>query len=258
MEKNMLPVLSELEFQKFILKSVQDTKVDGEVTYPPEFDDLYSLYTKVRNERSVAVLEFGSGWSTLALAKALDENRQLYSGFVSENIRHPNPFCLMTVDVSSKFQDVAIKRIPTHLLKNSIKPIISEARMSTVNGQICHLFDSIPPFTADFVYLDGPDCDQVQGEVNGMSVRFGSEEYKYGLPMAADLVQMEPFFWPGTSIVTDGRGANAFFLRSNFKRSWTYHYDEECDQHLFKLKDEHFGKISKALLELKNISLDDE
>ena len=91
-----------------------------------------------------------------------------------------------------------------------------------------------------------------------MSVRFGSEEYKYGLPMAADLVQMEPFFWPGTSIVTDGRGANAFFLRSNFKRSWTYRYDEECDQHLFKLKDEHFGKISKALLELKNISLDKE
>ena len=130
--------------------------------------------------------------------------------------------------------------------------------MSRVNGQICHLFDSIPPFTADFVYLDGPDCDQVQGEVNGMSVRFGSEENKYGLPMAADLVHMEPFFWPGTSIVTDGRGANAFFLRSNFKRSWTYHYDEECDQHLFKLVDEHFGKISKALLELKSVSLDDE
>ena len=194
----------------------------------------------------------------MALAKALDENRQLYPGFVSGNIRRPNPFCLMTVDVSSKFQDVAIKRIPAHLSKDSIKPIISEARMSTVNGQICHLFDSISPFTADFVYLDGPDCDQVLGEVNGMSVRFGSEEYKYGLPMAADLVQMEPFFWPGTSIVTDGRGANAFFLRSNFKRSWTYHYDEECDQRLFKLKDEHFGKISKALLELKNISLDKE
>ena len=43
----MLPVLSEIEFQEFILSSVQDTKRDGEISYSPAFDDLYSLYTKV-------------------------------------------------------------------------------------------------------------------------------------------------------------------------------------------------------------------
>jgi len=45
---------------------------------PPQLSDLYSLYAKVRVEKSLAIIEYGSGWSTLALAKALDENRRSY------------------------------------------------------------------------------------------------------------------------------------------------------------------------------------
>ena len=253
MPEQKVPILSELEFKNYILVSQNDIEGDEELIYSPNFSDLYSLYRKVRIERSIAVLEFGSGWSTFALAKALDENRQIYSNFVNEKIRHPNPFCLMTIDASEKFSDTAINRIPHNLLKDRIMPIVSDVRMATVNGQVCHLFDSVPPFTADFIYLDGPDCDQVQGEVNGMSVGFNRLGKHYGLPMAADLIRLEPFFWPGTSIVTDGRGANAYFLRSNFKRNWTYFYDEKVDQHIFNLKEAPFGKISKALLELKTI-----
>ena len=125
--------------------------------------------------------------------------------------------------------------------------------MAVLNGQVCHLYDQIPPFTADFIYLDGPDCDQIAGDVNGMSVRFGSPEYTYGLPMSGDLLLLEPFMWPGTIIVTDGRGANAYFLKNNFRRNWDYHYDEECDQHIFNLLDAPWGGISLELIKFKNM-----
>jgi hypothetical protein len=253
MGQNNLGIMSEMDFESYILSSAKESKLNNVLLYPPEFDDLYSLYTKVRREKSVAVLEFGSGWSTFALAKGLDENMHLYATIVEEEIRHPNPFHLMTIDASKDFQNVAINRIPDNLLKDRIIPITSDVRMTSVNGQICHLFDFIPAFTADFVYLDGPDCDQVLDDVHGMSVKFGSGDYQYGLPMAADLITLEPFFWPGTSIVTDGRGANASFLKSNFKREWKYSYDEDCDQHLFHLSEDPFGRISKALLEFKGI-----
>lgn len=247
-------ILSRSKFEEFINsvgKPQERLVAEGESVYPPEIDDLYSLYVKVRENKVVAIIEFGSGWSTLAMAKALDENRINHSEYVMQNIRHPNPFKLMTVDSSSIFQNLALSRIPIDLSETEIIPVISEARMTTVNGQICHVFDFIPPFTADFIYLDGPDCDQVIGDINGFSVRFGSKEYSYGLPMAADLILLEPYFWPGTLLVTDGRGGNANFLKNNFKRNWLYRYDEETDQHLFRLSEQPFGKISASMLLLK-------
>ena len=80
------------------------------------------------------------------------------------------------------------------------------------------MFDSISPVISDFVYLDGSDCDQVKGKVNGILVCFGSDEYKGQLPMAADLIQLKPIFFPGAFIVTDGRGANAFLRKNDFRR----------------------------------------
>ena len=36
--------------------------------------------------------------------------------------------------------------------------------------------------------------------------------------MSCDILMIENFLMPGTIIVVDGRGANAEFLRKNFKR----------------------------------------
>lgn len=84
----------------YVLTNQHDTKVDRKGIYPPEFDNLHSLHTKVRNKHSIAIPEFGSGYSTFALAKALDKESHIYSRFMDGNIHHPNSFCLMTVDVS--------------------------------------------------------------------------------------------------------------------------------------------------------------
>lgn len=130
--------------------------------------------------------------------------------------------------------------------------------MSIVNSQICTLFEFLPAFTADFIYLDGPDCghNQILGDVNGYSLNFGDSTRSYGLPMSGDLIRLEPHFWPGTLIMIDGRGGNARFLLNNFKRNEKYAFDSEIDQHSFYLDETPWGKTSTILLEFKANVLD--
>ena len=71
------------------------------------------------------------------------------------------------------------------------------------------------------------------------------------MPMACDILKLENFYTPGTIIVVDGRGANAKFLKDNFKRNWLYKY--ECDQHCFYLNDPVLGKHNKNQQKLGNV-----
>jgi hypothetical protein len=126
--------------------------------------------------------------------------------------------------------------------------------MTTVDSKACHVFEKIPQFTADFVYIDGPDPRQVKGEVNGFTVAKDSAGVEInGLPVSADVLLIEHFFWPGTTILIDGRGCNAQFLRHNFVRNWNYRYVEKLDQHIFELREKPWGLYSKILLKSKRV-----
>jgi len=235
------------EFEEFI----SGYQVNEDMAYPPLVADLFSIYKYIRENRVVSVLEFGCGWSSLVIAEALRENYELHSEFFLKEVRHPNPFQLLSVDTSSHYISIAKSRLSTDLLRFAVFHQ-SECKMSLVKDQIAHLYSDIPPWTADLVYLDGPDCDHVTGEINGFTVNFGDIDKPYGLPMSGDLIRLEPFFWPGSHILTDGRGANAFFLRSNFTRAWTYKYDVTLDQHHFHLDEEPWGTFSAKLIRFKN------
>lgn len=50
--------------------SRENVKVDNK-TYGPEIEDLYRLYNLVFLNKRTTVLEFGTGWSSLVLARAL-------------------------------------------------------------------------------------------------------------------------------------------------------------------------------------------
>ena len=80
-------------------------------------------------------------------------------------------------------------------------------------GVISHRFDQLPNFTADLVYLDGPDHDQVKGEISGFSSRDSFTQ-----PMGLNLYTWNPF-WPESYIITDGRTANARILEMRLKRN---------------------------------------
>ena len=209
--------------------------------YKPVLADLFSLYFLVRSTKSTSILEIGSGWSTLVLAQALLENRDhLGSNFKLQNPTR-NAFILKSIDASDYFASVSLKRLDKYQ-REIVDVVVATPRMSLFEGRICHMFDLFPNFAADFIYLDGPDCDQVVGEIAGISVNTGEASGGYNLPMAGDLLRLEYFLEPGCQLVVDGRGANAEFLRTNFKRDWEYEYKSELDQHFFKLVSRPWGQ----------------
>jgi len=73
--------------------------------------------------------------------------------------------------------------------------------------------------------------------------------------MVGDIIKFEYFLTPGTIIVTDGRSANAQFLRDSFKRNWLYTYDKSFDQHLFYLDAESLGKWNNLQLKFYSMKL---
>lgn len=208
----------------------------GSLPYSWELDDLYSLYSTVRRNCVVSVLEFGSGWSTLALTIGLHENKISFGDMY--NVRHPNPFRLMSIDASSEWLDQAISRIPEEL-QEYVVPTPSEVTLVGIQGVYASVFQNVPFFVPDLVYLDGPDPEQVEGTVDGWT----SVEL-HGLPMSADLLRIEPHFWPGTEIITDGRRANARFLETRFHRKWDVWFDPYGDHSHFRLDESPFGPVS--------------
>jgi hypothetical protein len=59
------------------------------------------------------------------------------------------------------------------------------------------------------------------------------------------LLAFEPFFKPGTIIVSDGRVANFRFLLNNLQRDWSYYENDKIDQHYLYLKEKPLGKVNE-------------
>lgn len=232
-----MKVLTEQELRDFLEGfGQQELESIGE-TYSWELDDLYFLYKRVRQTGATSVLEFGSGWSTLVLSLGLWENRSsMGNGWPA---RHPNPWAIMTVDVSSHWQQIALERIPSEYA-SLIVPVISECEAQLgPNGGIFSNFTNVPFFMPDLIYVDGPDPEQVKGEINGFSF-----VETHTLPMVGNLLQIENQLWPGTEVVFDGRTANARALSASLTRSWDYFFDPFGDRTLMRLDESSLGAVS--------------
>ncbi len=232
-------MLSKNELGHFLSGHLAESRARNSSEYEPELDDLYYLYSFVREKAVVSILEIGSGWSTLVLAKALGENFETFGLDYLSQVRFPNPFKLLTIDASKDWQKIAIERIPSEL-RSLVIPIVSNPTLCEFNGVLSHKYENFPNFIADLIYLDGPDHDQVKGKIRGF-------EYNENFlpPMSSDLLIVEPFMWPETFIITDGRGANSTFLKNNFKRNWQMIHDRFGDRSLFRLNENPFGSISE-------------
>ncbi len=228
--------MQKIEFEKNIMNVYE---LENSNLYKPEIDDLWFLYSLIKDKCVTSILEYGSGWSTYAMAIALQENFVAFGVEHIQAIRHPNPFKLMTIDASDKFQESAMSRIPVDCIGN-ILPVTATPNLTSLDNVICHQFDFIPNFAPDLIYLDGPDHDQIIGNVAGF-------EYKesFTQPMGIDLLMVEPFLWPETIVVTDGRTANARFLTSRFKRDWHILHDPFGDRTIFRLNETPLGIISE-------------
>jgi hypothetical protein len=241
------------EFVEFVkslegYQEIENESVEREgILDPPEIDDLYYLYKNVRENYVVSILEFGSGYSTLILTLALYQNYIQFGKSYLEKCVHPNPFKILTVDASRYFLEKTLNRIPPNL-KKFVMPHYSEVELFEFGGpggQIANRWKDLPNFTPDLIYIDGPDTEQFEATLNGYVPGTLS------LPMSADILSREFFYWSGTNIILDGRGANAEFLRLNLRRNWQYSKDNYGDRHYFHLTSEPWGYFTNIHINFK-------
>lgn len=226
-------------------KSAFET-VDPNHTQPylPEWLDLTRLFALIRLRRVTSALEFGCGFSTVVMAHALALNEQRDGAVVRETLRRTDPFRLQVVDDMQQYLDLTRSRLSQEL-SSRVSFHHSPVRMTTFDSRICTEYESLPNVCPDFIYLDGPSQDSAVGEVNGISTRHPDR-----LPMACDILKIEHFLLPGTLVLTDGRTANARFLKANLQREWRYEHDEDGDVHYFEMIEEPLGKWNRRQIEL--------
>ncbi|MDB3932080.1 hypothetical protein N9374_03280 [Candidatus Pelagibacter sp.] len=212
--------------------------------YKPELLDLYIIFQLIKTNKRISCLEYGSGWSSLLIALALNENEKQYKKEVS-NLRRNYRFKNLIIDNEKKYLSITKKRIEQvdrNLLKHS-DFIFSKCRVKFINYNYVTEFDYIPKINPDFIYLDGPDQFNIIKSNDGFNI-----DSKDLTPMAADILKIEFFLNPGTIVLVDGRGANANYLKINLARNWRYKYLQEFDQHIFVLDEKPYGVESKKIL----------
>jgi len=223
----------------------QHVSVDPDYKEPfaPEIDDLIRLHFLCLNRRVTTVLEFGVGKSTRVFAEALRLNRELHGNYVAEHLRRADPFRLFSVDNAPEWVDRCRKELPADLVE-FVDFTVTEVEMTTFNDRICTAYRKLPNVCPDLIYLDAPGQYGVKGDVRGITT-----ETRDRLPMAADLLLLEPFLLPGTLIVVDGRTANARFLKHNLQGNWVYHEFAGMELNTFELVEAPLGRINRRQLE---------
>ena len=210
----------------------------------PNLDDLYNLWHFIVLNKRTCVLEFGSGFSSIIISSALTYLKSKYQLEVKK-LRRNNPFEHFIIENEKKYLDITKKRNLKYknIILNKINYYFSDVKMSLVNNNIVTLYKTLPVCNPDFIYLDGPNQYKIKSNINGVNI--GHPDM---MPMNADLILLEYFFLPGSIILIDGRGANAKFLKDNFKRNWLYNYNKKYDQHLFFLNDTPIGPHNQRLI----------
>jgi len=211
--------------------------------FPPEFVDLARLYRLVVSRKCFTVLEFGVGWSTIVLAAAVRENERRWTRTPDRpRIRNETPFCVYSVDASRKWLDNARGMVPAEL-SGYTEIRYSSVEAGTFNSRMCHFYEAIPDVVPDFIYLDAPHHENVEGNVSGLSWKNQDRTI-----ISGDLLTMESTLLPGTCVLVDGRTSNARFLECNLQRTWSIFHDVEGDVTMMELQESPLGRLNEDTL----------
>lgn len=164
--------------------------------------DLVQLHRLVRQRKPRAVLEFGVGFSTLAMAHALAANG---SGK------------LWTLDGSEKWLNNTQAKLRDEW-RDHVELACVRPRVTEVNGELAHVFTSLPNIVPDLIYIDGPYGPDVEGDVRGLS--FQPFDRRRRFEVSADVLLLESTFAKQCLIVVDGRTPQVEFLKRRLQRKY--------------------------------------
>ena len=130
-------VISEKEIDQY-------TPIDPNLNeqIPPKPIDLSRLYNFIRAEKPFTVLEFGVGYSTLVIAKALKKNEEEFNKKNEKEIRNTKMFKLYVVDAQEKWIENLKRNIPDELKKYIVfilKPFFLNEDVNSLTS------NSVPP-----------------------------------------------------------------------------------------------------------------
>ena len=219
-------------------------KLKSKNTYSPELYDLYFLHAFIILNKRLTVMEFGSGWSSIVMAHALMVNKKNLN-FETNRLRKKNVFELHSIENEKKYLKITKLRNNKYLkeFKKNIYYHFSECKMTSFNGRFCTEYEKLPLINPDLIYLDGPDQFKIKNKVNNFTINHNDM-----MPMVSDILKIENFLIPGTTIIVDGRSANCSFLRNNFQRNWIFKNYRNDDRTLLYLNDSSLGRINDELL----------
>lgn len=209
---------------------------------PPKWDDLVRLYKLIRDRKPYQILEFGSGFSTVVMAHALKQNWNDYLKIHGINVggggnlAYPQPK-IISLESAKKWRDNTILKVKAAGLLDFSEILISTVGITEHQGQLCHVYDSLPDIVPDFVYLDGPDPQTVQGSINGLTFKNPNRTV-----MSADILKYESTLLPGFFMIVDGRSNNARFLQRMLTRDYEIKYYENADVTTFELIEPRLGR----------------
>ena len=235
-----LSLYGEVE-KKMVYDSSYSVKSDLTEAYSPELADLGMLHWLINTRHVTTILEFGIGNSTIVFNDALLKNKLRDEELIQGNLRRNNQYECHSIDNNQKWID----EVKSKNVLDSVMYHKSGLKMGEFQGRVCTYYDPIPNICPDFIYLDGPDQFSPVGSVRGITTN-----HKDRMPMSADILSIEHFLMPGTLIVTDGRTANARFIKANLQRDWYYCHDPKADQHYFELVEEPLGIYNKRQIEI--------
>lgn len=208
-------------------------------------DRLEFLKKLIQEKKRLRVIEFGTGISTLVIAKCLQLNKIKYENIVKK-FREKNFIC-HTIDNNKKFLNYTKKNILTLGLTKFCKINFVDLIMQNYSGYIVSGCNYLPNINPDLILLDGPDQSLIKGSCQ--NINFSNTSFT---PIQVDILKMEPYLIPGTIILIDGRTNNALFLKKKLYRKWKYKYFKKIDQHLFELADPVLGNYNKSVLKFYN------
>jgi hypothetical protein len=169
-----------------------------------------------------------------------------YKGFD----RNLNAFRMCSVDSSKYFSDISMRRLNENQMQ-MVDNFISVPFLRNFQGYPVSLWEPVPRFDYDLIYLDAPEPEQIVANVTALPM-----SSIFDLPISGDLCVNEPYILPGTSILIDGRTANVNFLESKMYRKWVIQKDIYKDISYFFLNEPPLGAINQSHIEFrKNLSL---
>jgi len=204
--------------EKLIRQEWDDLDLTSNASYAIPFDpiDIQFLITTIAKKKPTTVLEFGSGFSTIAIAKALQTFCPASHLWSVES----NPDWLThTQDLIKNNQELSeyITLFPTTV------------SICQIDNQVAHICDSLPNIVPELIYLDGPFGLDVCNNIRGISfshlatnepdnsINVKAERGHRRKEVSADILLYESTLRNQCTIIVDGRDCNSMFLKNNLK-----------------------------------------